>query len=332
MKKTLAISILLFSAMMLILSGCGSQGGNSKGGGEKGANDYPNKTIQLIVPWGAGGDTDAIYRLVAEQLEKELDTSVVVKNVEGGSGTVGAQQALNAKNDGYTLLAGHDSIAMSHLMGKTDFGYFDFEPISLMTSSYDAIATSPDSPWDNMKDLIDDAKENPGKISYAASIGSTSQLEPAEIQTAADIEFNIVGYEGTAKRMKAVVANDVNLGSVSVVAGKDYLKDNKMKLLGYLGEKRSDAIPDVPTLKEQGIDLTSATNRGVFAPKDTPEPIIKKLSAALAKVAKSDKFKSKMEDLGTDVNYKDYKDYQQYLKDNKKEMKETIEKNDLKAK
>lgn len=329
MKKTIMTAILSFSIIILVLSGCGSQGENSEGNEENVADDYPNKTIQLIVPWSAGGDTDAIYRMVADQLEKELDATVVVKNVEGGSGTVGAQQALNAKNDGYTLLAGHDSIAMSHLMGKTDFGYFDFEPVALMTSSYQTIATNPDSPWDNMKDVVADAKENPGKISYAASIGSTSQLQPAMIQTAADIQFNIVGYEGTAKRMKAVVGNDVDLGTVSVIAGKDYLKDNKMKLLGYTGEERNDAIPDVPTLKEQGIDMSSATNRGIFVPKDTPEPIVKKLSDALAKVADSDEFESKMTKLGTDVNYKGYKDYGQFLKKNKKEMEETLKKNNL---
>ncbi|UOQ92269.1 tripartite tricarboxylate transporter substrate binding protein [Halobacillus shinanisalinarum] len=325
MKKSIYITILSLM-MIFVLSACGSETSS-----EGQASNYPNKTIQLVVPWDAGGDTDAINRLVAKELEKDLEVDVVVKNVAGGSGVVGAQQVLNAKNDGYTLLSIHDSVAMSQLTGQSDFGYFDFEPIALMTSTYDAIATHPSSPWDSMEDVVKAAKENPGSISYAASIGSTSQLEPALIQTAADIKFNIVGFDGTAKRMKAVVGNDVDLGGVSVVAGKDYLADDRMKLLGYTGEERSEVLPDVPTLKEQGIDVVSATNRGIVAPKGTPEEIVKKLSDALKKVANSESFKSKMDELGTDVNFQGTEEYTEFLKKNEKDMKDSLEKSGLLA-
>ena len=322
MKKGALWSILLIFS--LFMAACGS---TDKAGGK--ADDYPNKTIQFIVPWDAGGDSDAINRIIAEELEKELDQTVVVKNIAGASGVIGAQEALTAKPDGYTLLAVHDSVAMSQLTGQSDFGFSDFEPVALMTSTYDAIATHPENPWDSMEDLVEDAKKNPGKISYAASIGSTSQLEPALIQTAADIEFNIVGFDGTAQRMKAVVGNDVDLGSVSVAAGKDYISDNRMKLLGYTGEERSPELPDVPTLKEQGIDVVSATNRGVVAPKDTPEEIIKKLSDALDNIAKKDSFKKRIEEMGTDVNFKNTEDYAAFLKKAEEHMKVSLESSGL---
>ena len=320
-KCSVLIFVLLLVAM---LSACSNSKDNSKA-----AANYPKKTIQLIVPWDAGGDTDAVNRIIAEELEDVLGQTVVVKNIPGGSGVIGAQEALNAKNDGYTLLGVHDSVAMSDLMGQADFGYFDFEPISLMTSTYNAIATNPDNPWDSMEDLAEDAKANPGEISYAASIGSISQLEPALIQTSADIEFNIVGFDGTAQRMKALVANDVALGSVSLTAGKDYMEDGRMKLLGYTGEERSDDLPDLPTLKEQGIDIVSAANRGIMAPKDTPDAIIKKLDGALEEVANRDTFKKKMDDLGTEVNYQNTANYREFLKENEKQMKESLESSNL---
>ncbi|MYL30816.1 tripartite tricarboxylate transporter substrate binding protein [Halobacillus halophilus] len=318
MKKIMGALILGSS---LVLSACSSAGGSTEAEGES----YPEQPVQIVVPWDAGGDTDAINRVIAEELEKELEQDVIVKNISGGSGVIGAQQTLDAKPDGYTLLAIHDSMAMSELMGQADFGYFDFQPVSLMTSTYDLVATHPENPWDNMEDVVADAEGNPESITYAASIGSTSQLEPALIQTAADIQFNIVGYEGTAKRMKAIVANDVHLGSVSIAAGKEYMADDRMKLLGYTGEERSDEFPDVPTLKEQGIDVTSAVSRGIAAPKDTPEAIVEKLSDALQNVAESESFQERMEELGSEVSYKNTEEYVQFLEENEVEMKESLE-------
>lgn len=325
MKKILKfISFSLVAA--LALSACSSKSNSSKEGA---ADDYPKKTIQLIVPWDAGGDTDAINRIIAEGLEKEIGQTVVVKNIAGASGVIGSQEALNAANDGYTLLAVHDSMPMSEMTGQSDFGYSDFEPVANMTSTYDMVATSPKNPWDNMEDLVKDAKKNPGEITYAASIGSISQLEPALIETAADIKFNIVGFDGTAQRMKAVVGNDVQLGSVSVAAGKDYFKDGRMKLLGYTGEERAEDLPDVPTLKEQGIDVVSAVNRGILAPKDTPDAIVKKLSEALKNVAENEDFQKKLSDLATDVNYIPTDEYDTFLKQIEEDMHKSLESSGL---
>ncbi|WP_076757492.1 tripartite tricarboxylate transporter substrate binding protein [Edaphobacillus lindanitolerans] len=325
MKKLLLAAGIMGLAMMA-LTGCGSGSAKESGSAD---SDYPNKPIQLIVPWDAGGDTDAVNRIAAEELEKVLGQTVVVKNIAGGSGVIGSQEALSAKPDGYTLLAVHDSMAMSQLTGQASFGFEDFEPISLITSTYNMIATSPENPWNSMEDLVNDAKERPGEISYAASIGSISELEPALIQTAADIKFNIIGYDGTAQRMKAVVANDVALGSVSIVAGKDYVEGDRMKFLGYTGEERSDDFPDVPTLKEQGINVVSAANRGFVAPKGTPKEIIEKLNDAFEKVTSSDSFKERLESLGTEVNYKGTKDYVQFIEDLEKDMEESLKQSDL---
>lgn len=325
MKKFL-LAMSFLGLALLTLVGCSNGSAKESDGA---VDDYPNKPIQLIVPWDAGGDTDAVNRIAAEELEKILGTTVVVKNIAGGSGVIGSQEALNAKPDGYTILAVHDSMAMSQLTGQASFGFDDFEPISLITSTYNMIATSPENPWDTMDDLVEDAKKNPGEISYAASIGSISELEPALIQTGADIKFNIVGYDGTAQRMKAIVANDVALGSVSIVAGKDYVAGDRMKFLGYTGEERSVEFPDIPTLKEQGIDVVSAANRGFVAPKGTPEAVIKKLNDALQKVTSSDTFINKLESLGTEVNYKGTEDYVQFIGDLEKSMEESLRQSDL---
>jgi tripartite-type tricarboxylate transporter receptor subunit TctC len=193
-KKLLqVISTLLL--VIVFAAGCSSA---SSSEGAEGGSDYPKKTIKMIVPWDAGGDTDVIMRLIADKLSEELGQNVVVTNIPGGGGSIGAKEGMGAKGDGYTIIAGHDSIAMSELTGITDFNYFDFKPVSLVTSTHDIIATSIKSKWDSMEDVVKDSKENPGNIKFGATLGSTSHLTPASIQYISDIEFNIVGYEGTA--------------------------------------------------------------------------------------------------------------------------------------
>lgn len=322
MRNLWNISILVLS--IVVLAACSSkkeEQTEAKANGES----YPKKTIQIVVPWNPGGETDAITRMVAEDLEEELDQDIVIKNIAGGSGVVGAQEVLNANNDGYTLLAVHDSMALSELTGQADFGFADYEPISLLTSTYELIGTHPDNPWENMDDLINDAKEKPGEISYAASIGSTTQLLPALIQTDSDIELNIVGYDGTAERMKAVAGGDVHLSGVSVTAGKDYLEDERMKVLGYTGTERSPQLPDVPTLIEQGIDVSLATNIGLVAPKGTSDEIIKILNDALKKVANTEEFATQMEQLGSELNFKKSEDYINFIEKNEGNMKVSLE-------
>lgn len=306
LKKSFILSVVLVMTAILALAGCSSQSAGKA---------YPEKNIKLIVPWGAGGDTDVINRIANKYLEEELGVKIIVQNIGGGSGSIGAKEAMGADSDGYTLLAGHDSIGISKLMGQTDFDYSSFEPVALVTSAPQLIATHVDNPWNSMQDVIDQLKKDPESISFGASIGSTSHIVPLGIQEEAGVKFNIVGYDGTAKRTQALLGQHLDFGATTIPAAKEYMKANQLKMLGIATAERSAALPDVPTLKEQGIDFTNATNRGIFAPKGTPEDIIKTLSDAIAKVAKNPDFIKEMENMGVDVVYKNHADYAKYLQD-----------------
>ncbi|MFC3212282.1 tripartite tricarboxylate transporter substrate binding protein [Planomicrobium okeanokoites] len=296
----------------LLLAGCSSEG--SSGSAET-AEGYPNKQIQLMLPWGAGGDSDVIARTINKYLEEELDVKIVVTNMGGGGGTIGAQEFMKQNPDGYSMLAGHDSIAVSHLMGKADFSYDDFEPVSLMTTANQLIATNVANDWENMQDVVDELKENPESISFGASIGSTTHIVPLGIMDSQDVKFNIVAYEGTAQRTQALLGNHLDLGSTTIPAAKEYMKANQLKMLGIASEERNPALPDIPTLKEQGIDFVNATNRGYFFPKDTPQEIVDVMDEALKNVAENPEFIKEMEAMGVDVNYKDTEEYTNYLED-----------------
>lgn len=317
-KRPRSATVATLAIAALALAACGGEDGDS-------AADYPNEAIQMIVPWSAGGDTDAIFRLIAGGLSEELGQNVVVQNIEGGGGSVGAQQALNASNDGHTLLAGHDSIAISSIKGQTNFGYMDFEPISLVTSTYDFVATSAQNEeWNDMESVLSEVNEEPGSVTFAAAIGSTSELQPILIADRAGVEFNIVGVTDTAERMQQLAGNHIDLGSVSATAGAEYMEAGTLKLLAYFGPERSEVAPDVPTLQEQGVDVVSATNRGLFAPEGTPEEILDILSDALEGVAQDEAFVQRLADLGTEVNYLPREEYVTWLEENEAELEQVM--------
>jgi tripartite-type tricarboxylate transporter receptor subunit TctC len=285
------------------------------------AGDYPLKSVQLIVPWGAGGGTDAIMRVVAHYATKYLGKPMVVVNVPGVGGTLGARQGKDAKPDGYVLTATHESVISSKIVGVSDFDYSDFIPLANLTLTPAMVAARADAPWNDMKEMVADAKQNPGKIKFGATLGSTSHFFPLEIESVAGIKFNIVGYEGTAKRQAALLGGFLDLGESNPAAGRKYFQAKKLKPLGIATEERHPLVPDVPTLKEQGYSVYLGVNRGVCAPKGTPAEVLAKLNEVFANVAKDPEFIKKINELGSDVKYRDQAAYQEYIQAETKRLR-----------
>jgi tripartite-type tricarboxylate transporter receptor subunit TctC len=278
---------------------------------------YPERPIKLIVPWAAGGDTDVIYRTFMPLMQKELGGTVVVANVGGASGTKGAKEAKAAPPDGYTIFAVHDSIHSTYYTGVADVNYTDFEPICLVTSTPSILTASPKTPWQSMKDLLADAKKRPGAITVGATLGSTSHFFPALVEQAAKIKFKYVSYEGTAPRMNALLGGHVDLAE-SNLTQKGKADAGQLKFLAIATEKRLPEIKDVPTLKELGIDVEYAVNRGLLAPKGTNGAVLGKLRSACGAAAKKPEFAEAMKKQGTLVHYLGAKAYTDFLKQNDK--------------
>jgi tripartite-type tricarboxylate transporter receptor subunit TctC len=277
------------------------------------ADKYPSKPVQLIVPWKAGGDTDALLRIIAHFAGKYLGESMIVVNVPGVGGTMGARQGKDAKPDGYTLTATHESVISSLITGVADFDFSAFIPVANMVSTPEIVAARKDAPWKDMKELVADAKKNPGSIKFGSTLGSTSHFFPLEIADAAGIEFKIVGYEGTADRQTALLGGFIDLGGSNPASGKKYFEAKRLKGLGIATEKRHPLLPDMPTLKEQGIDVVFAVNRGICAPLNTPKPIIDKLGHVFKQVSEDPEYVQKIATLGTDIVYRDPAGYKAYI-------------------
>lgn len=282
---------------------------------------YPDRPIKLIVPWGAGGDTDVIYRVFAPVMQKYLGGTIVIANVGGASGTKGAKEAKSSPPDGYTIFAIHDSIHSTYYTGVADVNYWDFEPICLVSATPSILTAAPSTPWKTIKDLIADAKAHPGTITVGATLGSTSHFFPAMVARAAGLKFKYVSYEGTAARMNALLGGHIDLAE-SNLTQKGKADAGQLKFLAIATEQRLPEIPNVPTLKELGIDVEYAVNRGLVAPKGTPGPVLAKLRSACGQAAKEPEVAEAFKKQGTLVRYLDENGYTRFFQKDDQESKQ----------
>lgn len=276
---------------------------------------YPERPIKLIVPWAAGGDTDVVYRAFGPHLQKHLGGTIVIANVGGASGTKGAKEAKDSPADGYTLFAVHDSLHSTYFTGVADVKWQDFEPVCLVASTPSIVTASPKSPWKDMKAMLADAKARPGQVTVGATLGSTSHFFPALVEKAAGVKFKYVSYEGTAPRMNALLGSHIDLAE-SNLTQKGKADAGQLRFLAIATDKRVPEMPNLPTLKELGIDVTYAVNRGLLAPKGTPPDVMSKLVSACTAAAKETAFGDAMKAQGTVVNHIPGPQYVEFLKRN----------------
>jgi tripartite-type tricarboxylate transporter receptor subunit TctC len=276
---------------------------------------YPERPVKLIVPWAAGGDTDNIFRPFAQALQKQLDQTVVIANVGGASGTVGAREARGSPADGYTLYAVHDYIHSTYYTGVADVNYTDFEAVCSVSATPSVLTASPKTKWKSMKELVDDAKAHPGTISVGATLGSTSHFFPALVEKAANVKFKYVSYDGLAQRMNAILGGHIDLTDGNLTQ-KGKVDAGQLRFIAIATEKRSPELPNIPTLKELGYDVVYDVTRGILAPKGTPADIVGKLDDACGKASKDAAFAASMKAQGTEVKYLGRKEYGEFLKKN----------------
>jgi tripartite-type tricarboxylate transporter receptor subunit TctC len=290
--------------------------------GPSAAAGFPERPIKLIVPWGAGGDTDLIFRPLLPLLQKYLGQPVVIANVGGASGTVGEREAAGAAPDGYTIFGAHDYIHSVYFGGITDIKYSKaFDPVCLIASTPSVITVGAKTPWKTFKELVADAKKRPGQIVVGATLGSTSQYSIAIAAKAAGIKFKYVPYQGTAKRMNALLGGHIQVAD-SNLTQKSKVDAGLLRFLANMSGKRTEGLEDVPTLKELGYNVEYSVNRGLMVPKGTPADVIAKINDACQKATKEPAYAKALLLQGTSVRYMGPKDYAAYLKTTDEQTKD----------
>lgn len=300
---------MFLSSMALMLSvavGCSNQEStpsasqpaeqNSEQKAEGDGDAYPNKPIEVVVPAGAGGDTDRNTRLVAKYLEKELGQPIVVTNVNGAGGSTGTKKVLDAQADGYTVLAFHNSMLLNKIMGLVEFSYSDLEIAGIgVTDLGNTFMVNSNSQFQNLNDLIEYAKQNPKKVSIATEIGGFTHLQLIALQEATGTEFNIVDVGGAAEKVTALLGGQIDIVPTSIGLVTSYMESGEFRSLGVMAEERIPSMPDVPTFKEQGVDVSFDKFFFWGFPKGTPQDVVSKFSAALEKVSTNEELKKELD-------------------------------------
>ena len=274
------------------------------------AADFSCSTAKLIVPWKPGGGTDVIFRIYANAINGYGGKpQVQVVNISGQGGNKGAKEAKKSKPDGCTLFAIHQSAITSYLNGRIDFTWDAFDTVSLLTDSPDIVGAAGNAPWNSLTEMLDAGRKNPGTILTGATFGSTSQFMWLLMEELSGAKFKYVPFDGTRERMTALLANNIELGTLNVVAGKKYLTGGDLKGYGIAAEERSDQLPDLPTLKEQGLDLVYSLKRGIVVQKGTPRDKIDYWAAALKRASEDPALLEQMKAKGTGVKWVGPDDY-----------------------
>src|SRR5690606_3076716 len=268
------------------------------------AQTYPSKSITMIVPFAAGGPTDTVARLVAQSMGNTFKQTVIVENVGGAGGTIGAARVAKSPNDGYTVFLHHIGMSTAPTLYRklSSNAITDFEPIGLITDVPMTFIARGDFPAKDFKELLAYVKTNKTKVAYAnAGIGSASHLCGMLFMTAIDTELTTVPYKGTGPAMNDILGGQVDFMCDQTTNTTSQIKSGKVKAYAVTTKTRVPSLPNLPTMDEAGLPgFEVAVWHGLYAPKGTPKPVIDSLASALQVALKDPTVKQRFADLGTE--------------------------------
>lgn len=284
----------------LLMFGC------AKGGKEEtAAAKYPTKPIQMIVPMPAGGASDLAARAMEKVSKDHLGQQLVIVNKPGAGGALGFNDLVESKGDGYTVGLTATNMLLQPLYGGTKHNYPEAtEPIAQAVFNNIAVAVSADAPWKTLAELIQYVKQNPGQLKYAhTNVGSLPHVVSYMFMEETGTKMEAVPFQGGADALTAFLGGHVQVNFAQFSEMRNHVKEGKVRILAVASEKRLPNFPDIPTFKEQGVNIVAATWFGVAAPKGMSEAVKGKLAEGFKNIINDPSFKKMAEDIGYYVEY-----------------------------
>ncbi len=322
-SKKIISFLVLFALLAMTIIGCSSEAPKTDDSpGDAGdvveetpSIDWPKKSINIIVPYNAGGSTDVFARILATELEPILGQPVVVTNVAGGGGAVGFANTLASEADGYTVTVSNGASLTLGGIGNVDFEYDDFDNLARVIVEDLVIGVHKDAPWDSVQELIEYGQANPGELKYGfAGLGGFTHLASSQFIKTADIEVEGVGYGGGSEAVAALLGGFVDVIAQQPAEILAQYEAGEFKALAVMGENRHPLFEDVPTLAEEGLDLQLYQWRGISGPKGMPEEVKEIWMNAMKEASQTEEFKKQVtEVLASDINYIQGQEFDEWL-------------------
>ena len=293
-------------------------------------DDYPNKTITMVVPFPPGGVADVVGRPVAEAMGRYLKQSVIIENKGGAGGGIGMAQVAKSKADGYTVLMALSSIVVlpeadKVLQRNPMFQLDQLKPIARFTADPTVLVVRADSPWKTYAEFLAYVKANPGKISFGSSGNYGTMHVPMEQLKAATSSFMLhVPYTGAAPAVMGLLAGQIEALSTGPASVVQQIKAGKLRALAHWGDGRLSSLPDVPSLKELGVPIAYAQWSGLFVPSNTPAPVVEKLRQAAKFAAQDARANQALAAAGTSFMFQDSPEFERYVSGDAKEMAKLV--------
>ena len=334
-KKALAVSLSLLLAVSL--AGCGTQAATKTAEGAKEAPkvEYPAKAVLVLHGFKPGGGSDQLAQLTQPFLEKVLGQKFVNVYKEGADGAIAWKEIANTKGDGYLLGTLMTPKTQLNTMINKDSGYKmeDFVPIANMVYDPGIFIVPTDSQFKTMKDVLEYAKQNPNKLKVGNSgTGGNGWYNGMMIQKLSGTTWNNIPHQGDGPLVTAVAGGHVEGATTNVASASAMVKGGKVRALAVYTDKRLESLPDVPTLKEIGVDFSTGSYRGYLAPKGTPKEIVDIFANGLEKVANDPAFKKACDDTNISVNFMKGDDYKKFLDNEWANLSKVVEEQGLKGK
>ena len=259
------------------------------------AAPYPERPIRLVVPFAPGGGTDAVARILAQEMEKDLGASIFVENRPGAGTIIGTQAVAVSQPDGYTLLMGTFSHAVnSTLNAKLPYDpHKDFAPVALIARSFNLVVVNPKSPVRSIADLVAAAKANPGKMTFGTyGVGTSAHLAGELFNNLAKVKLIAVPYKGAAPAITDLISGQIDVMFTTVASATSLVESGRLRAIAVTSAERSPAFPQIPTVAEAGVGGYAAESwYGLFAPAGTPKEVIDRLNKSAAAAVRSEAFK-----------------------------------------
>ncbi len=300
MKRIIVLLVVLMTLTSLVFA---------QGAAET-AEKFPTQPIKLIVPWSAGGGTDAIARALAKSGEKHLGVPVIVENKPGGTGALGLGETIKAAADGYTLAILPVELSFLKDQGIYPFDFSNFTRIMNLNTDPSALTVKADAPWNTLAEFVAYAKANPGKIKIGHSgTGMLWHLAAASLSLNSNTQYVYVPFNGAADAIASVLGKNIDAVTVSGAEVSAQVRAGEMKILAVFGERRMDIFPNVPTAKEQGFDVVVNTFRGLGGPVGIPEDRVKILHDGFKAMMEEPEFIELISKMGLGIDYRSTADY-----------------------